>query len=203
MSATGEITRLLSSWRDGDEAAAEALLPLVYRELRRLASARLSRERVGHTLQPTELVHEAWLRLVGSDPGTVESRSHFFAAAASAMRRILVEHARRRSAEKRGGGQRPLVLDPERTPAVDGDPDVLDVHRALEDLERVNPRQGRLVELRFFGGLTMPEAAEILGISLATSERDWTAARVWLRRRLRALAAEPSDPQTSDSDRAG
>ena len=185
----GEITRLLLEWRTGDAAALDALIPLVYDELRGLAAVHLAREQGQRTLQPTALVHEAWVRLVGSDPGHLESRTHFFATAAAAMRRILVEQARRRRAEKRGGGDERLTLELDGMPTPAPSPDVLDVHRALDDLARVAKRQARVVELRFFGGLTVPEAAEVLGVSLATAERDWTAARHWLRRRLESLAA--------------
>jgi RNA polymerase sigma factor (TIGR02999 family) len=186
----GEITRLLVEWQHGDAAALDALIPLVYDELRALASAHLAREHGPRTLQPTALVHEAWMRLAGSDPGHLASRNHFFATAAAAMRRILVEQARRRRSRKRGRGEDRITLELDDMPTPSLEPDVLDVHRALEDLARIADRQARLVELRFFGGLTVPESAEVLDVSLATAERDWTAARHWLRRRLRGLAAE-------------
>lgn len=188
----GEITRLLLSWRGGDDRSFDRLLPLVYADLRSLAASRLSRERADHTLQPTALVHEVWMRLVQHDPGTVESRSHFFAAAARVMRRILVEHARRRQAAKRGGSATRVALDPELVPGAEADLGVLDVHHALLEFEQVSSRQARLVELRFFAGLSMPEAAEVLDVSLATVERDWTAARLWLQRRL--CSARDGDP---------
>lgn len=184
-SSPGEITRLLVSWRRGNETSFEELLPLVYADLRALAARRLARERPDHTLQPTALVHEAWMRLVEHDPGTVESRSHFFAAAAQVMRRILVEHARRRAADKRGGGATRVALDENHRPTGQTDVDVLDIHHALLAFEKVSPRQARLVELRFFAGLSMREAASVLDVSQATVERDWTAARLWLQRRLR------------------
>ena len=183
----GEITRLLLSWRGGDERSFDRLLPLVYADLCALAARRLSRERIDHTLQPTALVHEAWMRLVEHDPGTVESRSHFFAAAAQVMRRILVEHARRKQASKRGGDATRVALDPDRTPGPANDHSVLDVHHALLEFEQISPRQARLVELRFFAGLSMREAAEVLEVSLATVERDWTAGRLWLQQRLRSV----------------
>ncbi len=179
---TSDVTELISSWRSGDERAFDRLLAVLYDDLRSLAAARLAGERSDHTLQPTALVHEAWLRLQGHDPSTVDSRIHFFAAAAQVMRRILVEHARGRRTDKRGGGRVRVTLG--ETPAGDLDPELLDVHHALEDLERVRVRQARLVELRYFGGFTVPEAAGILGVSVATAEREWTAARLWLRRRL-------------------
>lgn len=185
-----EITRLLLAWRNGDPAALDTLIPLVYDELRALAVAHLAREHGPRTLQPTALVHEVWMRLVGSDPGHFGSRTHFFATAAAAMRRILVEQARRRRTRKRGRGEEKVTLVLDGMPAPALEPDVLDVHRALEDLACIADRQARVVELRFFGGLTVPEAAEVLGVSLATAERDWTAARHWLRRRLTTLATE-------------
>ncbi|MEM7582488.1 MAG: ECF-type sigma factor [Acidobacteriota bacterium] len=185
----GEITRLLFEWQGGDAAALDDLIPLVYADLRALAAARLAREIGPRTLQPTALVHEAWVRLVGSDPGRLASRTHFFATAAAAMRRILVEQARRRRAHKRGGGADSLTLELEGMPTPALQPDVLDVHRALDDLARIDERQARVVELRFFGGLTVPEVAELLSVSRATAERDWTAARHWLRRRLESIAA--------------
>ena len=182
----GEITRLLGHWSSGQSDALDTLLPLVYQELRGLAATHLFKERSNHTLQPTALVHEAWLRLVDSNPGNVECKTHFFAAAALTMRRILVEHARRRSTKKRAGDQRRITIELEETPGLKADlaPDLLDVHDALEDLNLVSERQAKLVELRYFGGLTVPEAAQVLDTSVATAEREWTAARYWLRRRL-------------------
>ena len=185
-----EITRLLLDWQKGDTAALGAVIPLVYDELRALASAHLAREHGPRTLQPTALVHEAWMRLAGSDPGHLATRTHFFATAAAAMRRILVDQARRRRARKRGSGEDQLTLELDDMPTPSLEPDVLDVHHALDDLARIAERQARVVELRFFGGLTVPEAAEVLDVSLATAERDWTAARHWLFRRLRDLEAE-------------
>jgi RNA polymerase sigma factor (TIGR02999 family) len=181
----GEVTRLLQEWRRGDQAAFDELLPLVYNELRRIARGALRRERRGHVLQPTALVHEAFLRLVDQERARIRDRGHFLSVAAQAMRRILVDHERRRRAAKRGGGEEAISLA-EAGGAVDAGQavDVLALHRALEDLARIDERQARLVELRYFGGLTTVEAAEVLGVSRATLERDWTAARLWLRRRL-------------------
>jgi RNA polymerase sigma factor (TIGR02999 family) len=190
-SGSGDITRLLVEWQSGDAAALDDLIPLVYDELRALASAHLAREHGPRTLQPTALVHEAWMRLAGSEPGHLASRNHFFATAAAAMRRILVEQARRRRTRKRGRSEDRITLELDGLPTPSLEPDVLDVHRALEDLARIADRQARMVELRFFGGLTVPESAEVLGVSLATAERDWTAARHWLRRRLQGPATTP------------
>lgn len=190
MAHPGEVTRLLQRWRHGDEAAFDELLPLVYNELRRIARGALRRERPDHVLQPTALVHEAFLRLVDQERARIRNRGHFLSVAAQAMRRILVDHERRRRASKRGGGEAPLTLV-EAGAAVDAGAgvEVLAVHQALEELALIDERQARLVELRYFGGLTMVEAAEVLGVSRATLERNWTAARLWLHRRLSSTAA--------------
>jgi RNA polymerase sigma factor (TIGR02999 family) len=176
-----EVTRILSTMQRGEAQAAEQLLPLVYEELRRLAAQRLSREKAGQTLQATALVHEAYLRLV--DTRTIQnwdSRGHFFAAAAEAMRRILVEHARRRGRAKHGGGRRreSAALD---ELSICGSPkELLALHEALEEFVLHDPLKARLVELRFFGGLTLAQAAEYLDISLSTADRAWRYARAWL-----------------------
>jgi RNA polymerase sigma factor (TIGR02999 family) len=185
MERPGEVTRLLEQWRGGDARAFDELLPLIYDEMRRVARGALRRERCDHTLQPTALVHEAFLRLIGQERARIRDRGHFLSVAAQAMRRILVDHERRRRTAKRGGGEEELPLL-DAGGSVEGGPgaEVLDVHRALEELSLVDERRARVVELRYFGGLTMAEAAEVLGRSLATVERDWTAARLWLRRRL-------------------
>ena len=185
------MTRLLQKWRGGDEAAFDELLPLVYNELRRVARGALRRERPDHVLQPTALVHEVFLRLVEQERARIRNRGHFLSVAAQAMRRILVDHERRRRAAKRGGAEAPLTLV-EAGNAADAGPgvEVLAVHQALGELALIDERQARLVELRYFGGLTMVEAAEVLGVSRATLERNWTAARLWLRRRLSSPAAE-------------
>jgi RNA polymerase sigma factor (TIGR02999 family) len=180
-----EVTRILNAIGQGDPLAAEQLLPLVYGELRTLAAQRLAREKPGQTLQPTALVHEAYLRLVGKGDGPHwEGRGHFFAAAAEAMRRILVERARRKRSGKQGGGRvwQEVALDdfPVENPR---DPlEVLAVHEALDQLAQKAPRKAQLVKLRYFLGCTMAEAAQILGIAHATAEEDWTYARAWLRR---------------------
>jgi RNA polymerase sigma factor (TIGR02999 family) len=194
MTSRGDVTRLLDDWRRGDTDAADRVFPLVYGELRRLAASAFRRERQGHVLQPTALVHEAFLRLVVQQRARVDSRAHFLALAAKAMRRILVDHARRRHSAKRGAGVPTLTLLESAGGTDDGlAPDTLDIHRALEELALIQARQARLIELRYFGGLTMEEAADVLQVSLATVERDWTAGRLWLRRRLQTRSAGTSD----------
>lgn len=183
---SSDVTRLLKSWRQGESKALEDLLPLVYEELRDLAASYLRKERRGHTLQTTALVHEAYLRLCGGSPLHLVDRSHFFTVAAQAMRRILVDHARRHQAGKRIGAHQKVTLEAAPEPAVQLDADVLAVHEALEALSQIHPRQAQLVELRYFGGLSMEEAAEVLDVSLATVARDWRVARVWLHRKLSA-----------------
>lgn len=182
----GEVTQLLERWRNGDEMAYDELLPLVYNELRRLANSYLRRERQGHTLEPTALVHEAYMRLDNLKQPEIKDRSHFFAIAARAMRRILVEHARSQLADKRIGAHQRLPLqEAADLTSQTGSPDqVIAVHDALKELLRSHPRCARLVELRFFGGLSEDEAAEVLGASRATLSREWRFARLWLYRRL-------------------
>jgi RNA polymerase sigma factor (TIGR02999 family) len=173
----------------GEPAAADRLLPVVYAELRRQAARAMRREESGHTLQPTALVHEAYLRLA-EQRVTWRSRGHFFGVAAQLMRRILVDHARERHAAKRGGGVQSITLagnEPaDAASRADQDVDVLALHEALERLTALDPEQGRLVELRYFGGLNIEETAEALGISPATVKREWAVARAWLRRELGA-----------------
>src|SRR5262249_3507023 len=185
-----EVTRILSALEQGDPHAAEQLLPLVYEELRKLAAQKMAQEAPGQTLQPTALVHEAYLRLVGSaaasaaPPQHWDSRGHFFAAAAEAMRRILVENARRKRSQKHGGGLVRQDADPDDLPLADPrDPlEVLAVHEALDRLAHKSPRKAELVKLRYFLGCTIAEAAQALGVAPATAEEDWTYARAWLRR---------------------
>jgi len=172
------VTRLLDAAAGGDAKAAAELLPLVYTELRQLAAAKMAREKTGHTLDATALVHEAFLRLVGDQH--FSGRGHFFAAAAEAMRRILVEQARRKGRVRHGGGQKRIDLDAAGLVANSADVDLLEVDEALTRLEDLDPTRAQLVKLRFFAGLTMPEAAVALGISLATAERYWAFARTWL-----------------------
>lgn len=177
---TGSVTLLLERWGAGDEAALCELAPLVEGELRKLAAGYLRRERRGHTLQPTALVNEAYLRLVGRSPTRWQGRSHFYGIAARLMRQILVQHARRRRAEKRAAVTLRGADDFAAAPEVD----VLAVHEALERLAAFDPQQARIVELRFFGGLSIEEAAAALGVGHATVERGWGLARAWLRKEL-------------------
>ena len=179
-----DITRILSDIEHGDARAAERLLPLVYDELRKLAARRLKREDPGQTLQATALVHEAYLRLVGRDETrSWNSRGHFFAAAARAMRRILVDNARRKGARKRGVGLERQPLDEVAAPQPDDE--MLSLDEALQTLAASDPVKARLVELRYFAGLTGEQAAEVLGISPATADRHWAFAKAWLRNEVR------------------
>jgi RNA polymerase sigma factor (TIGR02999 family) len=180
----GAATALLIAWGSVDDGARERMLPLVYDELRRLAAAYLRRERPGHTLQPTALVHEAYVRLIDQRRVDWSNRAQFIGLAAVMMRRVLVNHARDRVADKRGAGAEhvPLTVagDPMGAPEVD----LLDLHHALERLAEHDPRKSQVVELKFFGGLTIDEAAEVLGVSHTTVEGNWKMARAWLRREL-------------------
>lgn len=180
--ARSDATRLLSAAAAGDRRAGEALLPLVYDELRRLASARMAGERAGHSLGATALVHEAYLRLVGPDGEHRgwDGRAHFFGAAAEAMRRILIDHARARGAAKRGGGARRLTLDPSSLSVDTAPPELVDLDDALRRFEAVDPDKAMLVKLRVFGGLTLAQAAAAMGISTSTADRHWAYARAWL-----------------------
>ena len=181
------VTELLRAWGAGDADASAELMPLVYAELRRQARRALRREGEGRTLQATALVHEAWLRLDGQHDARWESRTQFLAVAAQMMRRVLVDHARTRRALKRGGGGTQVTLsEADHAVAASDDVDVLALDDALARLATMDPRKARLVELRYFAGLTIPEAAETLGISLATVGREWAVARMWLRRELEA-----------------
>jgi RNA polymerase sigma-70 factor, ECF subfamily len=183
--SAGRTTMLLHAWRDGDRAARDELIPLVYQELRRLAAGHLRRERAGHTLQATDLVHEAFLRL-GGDRADWRDRAHFFAIAAQAMRRILVDHARARQRQKRGGGALMVTLDTAvAAPEAGGRAiDLVALDEALGELEGHDPRKARTVELCLFAGLTGAEAAEVLAISVPTVRRDLRMARAWLAARL-------------------
>jgi RNA polymerase sigma factor (TIGR02999 family) len=177
-----DITRILNSIEQGDPKAAGELLPLVYNELRRLAAQRMAREAAGQTLQPTALVHEAWLRLSGSDgQAQFQNRAHFFGAAAEAMRRILIERARRRQAAKRGSGQSPLDLDELEIPSpATEDDQLLAVNEALEKFAVVDARKAELVKLRYFVGMNFEETAAALGIAVPTAKQWWAFARAWL-----------------------
>jgi RNA polymerase sigma factor (TIGR02999 family) len=179
-----QITQLLQRWRDGNREALDALLPLVYEELRRLAHRHLRNERPEHTLQSSALVHEAYLRLVGQDFPQWEGRTHFFAIAAQLMRQILVDYARRHRASKRGSGVCMLTLDDVEAVPQRKDVDVVALNDALNSLAEIDPRQSQIVELRFFAGLSLEETSEAMGIGTATVQRDWTAARAWLHREI-------------------
>ena len=179
-----EATRLLQAITSGDPHAAEELLPLVYAELRRLAAARMMREPAGHTLQPTALVHEAWLRLGGAGDLRWEDRAHLFGAAAEAMRRILIDRARRKLAQRLGAGQAYEDIAEIAIAAPAPDRELLAMHEALEKFAIEDPRKAELVKLRYFGGFTFEEAAPLLGISVPTAKRDWAYARAWLYREM-------------------
>ena len=179
----GDVTELLKAWSDGDERALEELIPLVYTQIHRLAHSYLRRERPGQRLQTTELVNEAYLQLLRQRRVSWQSRAHFFGIAKH-MRRILAEQARRRKAAKRGAGAGPISLDVSPVIAASAGVDASDLDEALQRLTVLDPRQGQLVELRFFGGLSIEETAEVMKLSPATIKREWSSARAWLRREL-------------------
>ena len=183
---THAVTRLLLAWRNGDAAASDQLITLVYEELRHLARSYLRRERTGHTLQPTALVHEAYLRLVDSTQVNWQSRAHFFGIAARVMRQILVDHARAHAAAKRGGQIEKISLDEAGDLLRDEGIGLVALDGALQSLAHLYPRQSRLVELRFFGGLNTQEISEVLQVSESTVERDWQFALQWLKREMTA-----------------
>jgi RNA polymerase sigma factor (TIGR02999 family) len=180
-----DATLLMSAVESGEPKAAEKLLELVYGELRQVATSKMSRESPGNTLQPTALVHEAWLRLVGSKNPRFENRAHFFAAAAEAMRRILIERARRRLTQRRGGGAARVSFDECEIAAPEADEQVLALSEALDKLAQEHPIKAELVKLRYFAGLTNQEAAQVLGLSLTTVKDYWAFARTWLFREIR------------------
>ncbi|MFN0109524.1 MAG: sigma-70 family RNA polymerase sigma factor [Blastocatellia bacterium] len=179
-----DVTRLLLDWGHGEKDALDSLLPLIYNELRRVAGSYLHRDRPGHTLQATALVNEAFLRLIDQNQINWQNRAHFFGAAANLMRQILIQHARANHAAKRGGERQKLYLDEAGDVAQSNDLDLVALDDALRDLEAVAPRQCRIVELRYFGGLNIEETAEALSISPATVKREWTMAKAWLRREI-------------------
>jgi RNA polymerase sigma factor (TIGR02999 family) len=179
-----EVSQLLVDWREGDKAAFDKLTVLVHQELRRIASRYMRRERAGHTLESAALVNEAYLRLIDVKTIDWQNRAHFFAVAAQLMRRILVDHARSRNYAKRGGMQQKLSLSEADRFANKPDVDLVALDDALKALAAMSEQLSRIVELRFFGGLTIEEAAEVLGVSHATVERDWSIARAWLRREI-------------------
>jgi len=186
---TPDVTRLLADWAGGNAQALDRLMPFVYEELRRIADRALGRERPGHTLQATALIHEAYLRLVDQHTPHFQNRAHFFAIASQIVRRILVDHARRRASVKRGGGGTSVLLDMDvaaDAPSVDA----LALDEVLTRLTHLDAQQARIVELRFFGGLTVEETADVLGISPRTVKRDWSMARAWLRRELSGTSGE-------------
>lgn len=179
-----DVTQLLLDWNSGNKAALEKLMPAVYKELRRIAARYLRGERSGHTLQPTALVHEAYIRLIDRSQVSWQNRAHFLGTAAQLMRHILVDHARARNAAKRGGGEYRLSLDEALVAFGPPDIDLIALDDALEELAALDPQQGRVIELRFFGGLSVEETAVVLGVSPTTVRRDWTTAKLWLRRKM-------------------
>lgn len=179
-----QVTQLLGRWRNGDRAALDSLIPLVYNELRRIAQHYLRNERPGHTLQGTALVHEAYVRMIEQDLPEWQNRAHFFAVAAQLMRQILVDHARAHRSDKRGGGVCNLALDEADKDAFRVDIDIIALDDALKTLSAMDPQQGKVVELKFFGGLSIEDTAEVLGVSSSTVKRDWITARAWLHREL-------------------
>lgn len=185
------VTQLLVDWGNGDRQALEKLTPLVYQELKRLAARYLRRERREHTLQSTALVHEAWLRLIDQNHVHWQNRAQFFGIAAEMIRRILIDHARNRQAAKRGDGAIKLSLDDALATPDRRDFDLVALDDALDDLGKLDPRQGKLVELRFFAGLSIEESAEVMGVSPATVKREWAVAKAWLYRELSARARRP------------
>ncbi|MCI0336576.1 MAG: sigma-70 family RNA polymerase sigma factor [Acidobacteria bacterium] len=179
-----EITQLLIAWNQGDQGARDKLMPLIYDELRRVARGHLRRERINHTLQPTALVNEAFLRLIDQSEVNWQNRAHFFAAAARLMRQILINHAEARRAAKRGGSAERVSLNDVNHFVAGQEIDLVALNEALKNLERLDPQQGQIVELRYFTGLTIDEIAEVMDISPATVKREWSTARTWLRREL-------------------
>jgi len=183
----GSVTRLLAAWSDGDAKALDKLMPLVYDELHRIAEYHWSRQPAGYTLQPSDLIHEAFLKLAGAEPRHFENRTRFFALASIAMRQVLVNHAEARLAKKRGGGAQQVPID-EAEVAIDRAAEqVLALNEALKNLHASDPRKSRVVELRYFGGLSVEETAETVGVSPFTVKRDWLMARAWLARELGAV----------------
>ena len=182
----GDATLLLVAVEQGDATAAEKLLNLVYEELRRLAASKMAQEAPGQTLQPTALVHEAWLRLVGANQSKFENRAHFFSAAAEAMRRILIDRARRKLTQRHGGGFERVDLEAQDLAAPDADQQLLAVHEVLDKLASEHPTQAEVVKLRYFAGMTNEEIAQVLGVSVATVKNYWTFARSWIFHEIRS-----------------
>ena len=179
-----EVTQLLVAWGNGDQVARDQLMSVVYQELHRLAHHYMKRESPGHTLQTSALVNEAFMRLIDQKDVRWQNRAHFFGIAAQMMRRILVDYARSRNYAKRGGGARPISLDEGLTVSLERSAEVVQVHEALEQLAKFDPRKSQIVELRFFGGLSIEETARVLGVSQGTVMRDWTLAKAWLRKEI-------------------
>ncbi|SPF55587.1 RNA polymerase, sigma-24 subunit, ECF subfamily [Candidatus Sulfopaludibacter sp. SbA4] len=187
----GEVTLLLTELREGNQEAANRLMPLIYGELRRMAGSYMQRERASHTLQATALVNEVYMRLAGGEPAPWQNRAHFFAIAAHAMREVLLDYARRRTAGKRGGKDAQKVeIDAEFLSVSPKIENVIAIDEALERLARIDPRQSRLIELRFFAGLSVEEAAEVMGVSPVTIKREWRSAKAWLHREPAAVGSE-------------
>jgi len=186
--SVARVSQLLHNWGQGDQGAREELIPLVYGELRRIARRHLWRERPDHTLQSGALVHEAYLRLLGSEPPRWQNRAHFYGFAASLMRHILVDHARKRKAAKRGAGAPQLALSEQAALPQRRELDLVELDDALNKLATLDSRQSRLIELRFFGGLSIEETAVVLGVSPATVNREWVTARAWLQREMKQQA---------------
>jgi RNA polymerase sigma factor (TIGR02999 family) len=180
---SGQVSELLRHWVQGDQAALRALIPVVYKELRRLAHYHLRSERADHTLQSTALIHEVYLRMLGGQPLDLQNRAHFIAVASRLMRQILVDYARGRRANKRDGGCRIAFEDLAALPG-NGDAELVALDLALHELTRIDERQGKIVEMKFFGGLSASEISQVLGLSRATVDRDWATARVWLYRQM-------------------
>jgi RNA polymerase sigma factor (TIGR02999 family) len=192
-SRTGEVTTWLKRLKEGDQQAREKLVPMVIDELRRLARHYMANERIGHTLQPTALVNEAYLRMAGYQNLNWKSRSHFIGVAAAVMRQVLIDYARKRLAMKRGGDQQEVPLDDNwESLSAEQSEELLDLHLALQRLEKMNPRHSKVVELKYFGGLSIDEIAEVLGVSTITVKRDWAVARSWLRAELKGPGTSPS-----------
>ena len=185
-----DVTQLLIAWSNGDHAAREQLMSVVYEELHRLARRYMRNESPGHTLQTSALVNEAFIRLVDQKNVHWQNRSHFFGIAAQMMRRILVDYARSRNYAKRGGGARQVSLDEGLVASEERSAEVVAVHEALEELAKIDPRKAQVVELKFFGGLTIDEVAEVVGVSPATVALDWTMAKAWLRREISREASD-------------
>ena len=183
-SGNGDVTRLLEAWNQGDLEARDALIPIVFEELKRIARRQLQRERQGHTLQPTALVHELYMKLVNQRRVQWQNRRDFFAVSSKLIRRILVDHARKRQAARRGGGEPRISFEEVLGLPDDQDPSILALDDALDDLGRTDPRGSRVVELHVFGGLTFDEIGEVIGVARSTVIRDWNHAKLWLRRAL-------------------